>query len=170
MQQSDCFELGYVTRPFGLNGELEVYLDTDDPTPYEGVEVVFLQKQEGLVPFFVKHLVAHRKNHILGLEDVISREQAEALQGVKLFLPITLLPELPEGEFYWHELVGCQLFNEGALVGTVKGIVDIPGNELVEVDASGREILLPMSANFLEKFSREEKKIFMKLPEGLLEL
>jgi 16S rRNA processing protein RimM len=85
-------------------------------------------------------------------------------------LPVTLLPKLPEDEFYWHELVGCELFNEDALVGTVKGIVDIPGNELVEVDAAGRELLIPMSNNFLQKFSRAEKKIFMQLPEGLLEL
>ena len=56
------------------------------------------------------------------------------------------------------------------LIGTIINIIDHPGNTLIEVDADGTEVLIPLNDNTFEHINKSKKQISINLPEGLLDL
>ncbi|MFN7400654.1 MAG: ribosome maturation factor RimM [Sandaracinobacter sp.] len=78
--------------------------------------------------------------------EVTNRTAAEALRGTVLTVPRGSLPELPAGEFYWHDLLDLPVVDEaGAALGRVVGVENFGASDLVEVElAGGRRVLLPL--------------------------
>jgi 16S rRNA processing protein RimM len=70
---------------------------------------------------------------IVRLEGCGSREDAEALRGAELSVPAEEAPPLGEGEFWAHELVGCEVVDRGRPLGVVRRMVALPSCEALEV-------------------------------------
>ncbi len=171
MKKQDYYELGKILRTHGLKGEVSIFLDVDNPEEYEGLDSVFVEIEAQFVPFLIEKLSLKAPNLMLKFEDIHTIEQAKELVGCKLFLPVEILPELPDDEYYLHELIDCQIIDEKyGNLGTVKEIYDLPGQDLLAFEYQHKEILVPIKDEIIIKFERTEKRIKTKLPEGLLEV
>jgi 16S rRNA processing protein RimM len=80
---------------------------------------------------------------VIRLEGVEDRDAAEALRGTALELPVERLPEPEEDAFYVFDLVGCEARCEGRQVGVVREVLERPANDVLVLDADGRELLVP---------------------------
>lgn len=170
MQRQDCFELGKFGKTHGLQGEVILHLDVDDPSYYETLDALFLEQQGTLVPFFVERLTRNGSQLRLKLEEVNDVGTARTLAGQTALLPLSALPPLDEGEVFLHDMVGFTLYEmEQGEIGTITGVYDLPQNPLLVVDYNGREVLLPLQDDFLEEINPQKKQVRMQLPEGLLD-
>lgn len=172
MRKEDCFYLGKIAKKFSFKGEVLIYLDTDEPELYENLESVFVECDKHLVPFFIENASLH-KNDLLRVrfEDVDTEEQADALIGNSLYLPLNMLPKLSGNKFYFHEVIGFEIEDKRlGIVGKIVSINDTTAQPLFEVINGINEILIPMIDHFIVKVDRENKKIVMDLPEGLVEM
>ena len=81
------------------------------------------------------------------------------------------LVELDEGEYYYHQIVGCQVFDEeGALLGTVKEILAPGANDVwVARTADGKELLIPYIDDVVKQVDVEAKRIVIRPLEGLFD-
>jgi 16S rRNA processing protein RimM len=77
---------------------------------------------------------------ILRLAGCRSREDAEALRGQELLVPLAEAPPLDEGEFWAHELVGCLVVDGEREIGVVARMVALPSCEALEVG----DLLIPL--------------------------
>jgi len=167
------YYVGKIVRPYGRKGEVLVKLDTDEPELYEGLESVFLEIKGQPVPFFVNDSRLHKSLLLrMDLEDVNSIEDAEALVGRKLFLPLSTLPELTGNKFYYHEILGFEAVDdEHGSLGVIKAVNDMAAQPyFIILHPTGKEILVPIHDDFLVKVDREAKKIRLRTPEGLVKL
>ena len=171
MKPSQCFQLGVVAKPHGLKGELYITLDTDYPDDYAELESVFLLQDEKLVPFFVEYIQIKHNQALLKFEDVESKDEAVALKGLGVFLPLNFLPELKDDQFYFHEIIDYTVVDEqkGEL-GHVKEVFEAGHQDLIGMEYEGKEVLIPINDDIIVKVDRKEKKLQVNLPEGLLEL
>ena len=133
-------------------------------------ESVFLLKQGKLVPFFIETIQINSNKALVKFEEVDAIEDASELVKCEVYLPLTYLPELKEGEYYFHDLVGCEVFENDVLLGTVKEVIDLNGNELLNVIHNGKEVLIPIKDEILLKVSINKKRLDVELPDGLLDL
>ncbi len=172
MTVDDCYQLGYVIKPHGLKGEVQVFLDVDSPGEYETLESVFVQKGQQLVPFFIESIAIGTGKAIVAFEEVESIEAAAELKGCSLFLPLDNLPDLGSNDFYYHELVGFNLKSTaGEDIGEVKDVLEAGGQDLLAVmHSSNKEILVPLTDELISSLNKEEKKLVMEIPEGLLDV
>jgi len=77
--------------------------------------------------------------------EIADRNAAEALRGTLLAVPRSSLPPLPEGEFYWHDLIGLPVEADGALVGTVVSVDNFGASDIIEIEkAGGARIMVPL--------------------------
>ena len=78
--------------------------------------------------------------------EVTDRSAAEALRGTVLTVPRESLPALPEGEYYWHDLVGLPVRDEnGRAVGAVHGVENYGASDILEIACDGgRRVLVPL--------------------------
>lgn len=172
MTKEECFFLGKVVSKFSFRGEVLIKLDTDDPESYLEMESVFVEYGNNLVPFFVERCSLQKSNLLrVKFEDVNSEEDADDLLKCNLYLPLELLPELDDDQFYFHEIIGFTIedVNYGT-VGILTGINDTTSQALFEIDNDGKQVLIPMNDEFLHKIDKENKTIVVKTPEGLIEL
>ncbi len=80
----------------------------------------------------------HGKNVIVRLEGIDSREQAEVLVGYQVAVERQQLPKLPQGEYYWSDLIGLEVANtEGRVLGTVKRLFETGANDVLVVAGQG---------------------------------
>lgn len=172
MRKEDCFYLGKIAKKFSFKGEVLVYLDTDEPELYENLESVFVEYNKHLVPFFIESSSLHKNDFLrVHFEDINSETDAENLLGSDLYLPLNMLPKLSGNKFYFHEVIGFQVEDKRlGNVGEIQSINDTTAQPLFEVTKDGVEILIPMIDHFLVKVDRENKKVIMDLPEGLIEM
>ncbi|MBC6401040.1 MAG: 16S rRNA processing protein RimM [Ekhidna sp.] len=170
MRQDNCYRLGKVIKTHGLKGEVSILLEVDYPDEYQNLESVFLQQNGKLVPFFIESIQTNSNKAITKFEEVDSVEAAAGLVKSEIYLPISLLPKLPEGKYYFHDLGGCEVFENNRKIGSVKEVIGLNGNEFLNVDHDGKEVLIPIKDEILTKVLVKEKRLEVALPEGLLEL
>src|SRR5213078_3589460 len=102
---------------------------------------------------------------------VETMNDAEALAGRELRVPIDRLSPLPAGTFYRHDLIGCRVETaSGEAVGVVQDVEGtVTGSRLV-VRGEWGEILIPLVSEICRVIDPAAKRIVVVPPEGLLEL
>jgi 16S rRNA processing protein RimM len=172
MRVDQCFYLGKIAKKFSFKGEVLVYLDTDEPGLYENMESVFVEIGKNLVPFFIESAVLHKNDFLrVRFEDVTTEAEADELLNKKLYLPLDQLPKLEGDQFYFHEVIGFEIEDKRfGIVGKIVSVNESSAQTLFEVMNGDTEILIPMIDQFLVKIDRENKKVLMDLPEGLIEM
>ena len=96
----------------------------------------------------------HNHEIIVKLKGVDDREAAQILANVEIGVDLSVFPELEEGDYYWHDLIGCTVVNlEGYTMGTVTEMMETGSNDVLVVkantkDAFGKqERLIPFCMN-----------------------
>jgi 16S rRNA processing protein RimM len=172
MRKEDCFYLGKIAKKFSFKGEVLIYLDTDEPELYENMESVFVEFNKNLVPFFIENSSLHKNDFLrVQFEDVDTEEEADSILNCDVYLPLSMLPKLEGNKFYFHEVIGFEIEDKRlGVFGKIVSINDTTAQPLFEVLNGEVEMLIPMVDHFLVKIDRENKKVVMDLPEGLVEM
>jgi len=171
MAKTEYFELGTNSKPHGLKGAVHVYLDVDDPYEYEELDAVFVQRGNEMVPYFIADLQIRDNLNLMSLEGIDSVDMARELVGLKLFLPIAMLPKLRDDQFYYHEIIDYQVEDEvlGTL-GTVKEVYSTGAQDVVIMIYKGHEVLIPLLDEIIPKVDKHAKVVHSRLPDGLLDV
>ncbi len=172
MQKENCFYLGKIVRKYSFKGELLIKLDTDEPELFTEMESVFVEQRKNLIPFFITESSLHKSELLrVRFEDVKNEEEANALIGAHLYLPLEFLPKLKGNIFYFHEIIGFTAIDESfGKIGEITGVNDTTSQALFEIDRNGKQILIPMIDHFIKNVNRENKTILLNVPDGLIEM
>lgn len=172
MLKEDCFFLGTIVGKYSFKGEVLIKLETDSPKSYLDLEAVLVNNPQGLVPFFIDSAQLHKTTLLrVKFEGVSNETEVDKLIKKKVFLPLDQLPKLEGNRFYYHEIkdfVAIDQFEKK--IGVIKSVNDSGPQALFMIDNNGTEILIPVHDNFITKLNREEKRIYLNLPDGLLEI
>jgi len=172
MEKEQCFTLGYVSKLQGYKGKLILRLDVDFPENYKNLELVYLEKNSKLIPFFVDTIDILPKGYArVKFEDIDREEDAIALVKSELYIPLEHLPKLNDNQFYYHEIIGFRVEDEFlGDIGSVIEAIDFPGNPQLSVKYREQEIIVPISDPFYRGIDKKKKILYVSLPEGLVDV
>ena len=158
--------VGKITKAHGLRGEVVVLVISDNPDRFAPGASVFLEDGREL------QISAARPNGgrlLVTFEGVGERTQAEQLRGAMLVVPLSMLPPLPEGEFWPHQLIGCDVVTEtGRSLGAVADVIGNPANDLwAAVDEAGTETLIPAIREVVISVDVVDRRIEVREIPGL---
>lgn len=146
-------------------------LDVDEPAAYGELDSFFILIKGALVPFFVEEMRLQGDKAVVKLEDVDSQESAQALVGSEVYLPLNNLPELEEGQFYYHDIIGYQIVDAAAgELGEVTNVYNFPSQDLIAMNYLGKEVLIPIIDEIVLKADHGKKQLMVNLPEGLMDV
>jgi len=169
--KDQLFELGKVVRIRGVKGEVEIFLDSDNPAQYKKLESLLLELKGELVPFFISGIRIHNRFAWVKFTGTDSVDDALLLVHAKAYLPLEQLPPLPQKQYYFHEIIGAKVIDKSAgLLGEISQIYDLSPQPLAEVKTSGKDILFPLLTVFIENFEKDTRTLFVDLPEGLIDI
>lgn len=170
MDPDDWVVLATVDRTRGLRGELVVSSLSGGPETFLDRSVSLRRGGAIVREARVEEAWLQGNRVILKLEGVDSIEDAERLRGVELCVRHKDRLPLEQGEYYLSDLVGCELFDSGKLVGSVTGWQESPGAVLLTVEHDSGESLVPFVKAICTEVDLPNRRINANLPEGLLDL
>ena len=129
----DLILVARVAGAFGVKGEVRLTAFTADPLALLGYRD--LKRQDGSTGLTLLSGRAAKGGVIGRAREVATREEAEALRGLQLFIPRASLPQTEdEDEFYVTDLIGLSVVTaEGEPLGTVKAVQDFGAGDLLEI-------------------------------------
>jgi 16S rRNA processing protein RimM len=164
--------VGRIARPHGHRGEVIVNPDTDFPeTRFAAGATVWMARDGRPTPIVIRASRLHQGRPVLALEGVASMDEAATLHGVELRVPKRELRPLPEGTYYRHDLVGCEVVTTaGDVIGPVRAIEGEQGRLRLVIGEGRGEILVPLAEPICVRIDMEARRIVVDPPEGLLEI
>jgi 16S rRNA processing protein RimM len=151
-------EAGRVGRPHGLDGSFHVTRPRSRLLMV-GTGVTVAGRRAAIV-----RRAGTEQNPIVRLEGMDSRPAAEELRGLPLIVEADDAPALAEGEWWGHELEGCEVFDGERPLGTVSRLVGLPSCEALEVRRSkGETVLVPMVKDAIRRIEVSERRIEVNL-------
>ena len=158
--------VGKITKAHGLHGEVVVLVISDNPDRFDPGTSVFLEDGREL------RIGSSRPNGgrlLVTFEGVTDRNAADLLRGSQLVVPLSMLPELPEGDYWPHQLIGCEVVTEtGRSLGTVADVIGNPANDLwAAVDDAGTETLIPAIREVVISVDVADQRIEVREIPGL---
>ena len=161
--------VGRIGRPHGVKGAATIEVRTDEPDKRFAVGARLLT-DSGL-DLTVASATWHSGRLLVTFEGYEDRTAVEQLRNalVSVDRPADERPEDPE-EFYDSDLEGCEVVVDGAVIGVVREVSHLPGQDLLVVATlDEREVLIPLVSAFVPQIDVSAKRIIITPPEGLLE-
>lgn len=188
-------QVARVIRPRGNKGEVVAELLTDFPSRFSNLKELFLRKEPGEPLAIALQNFWLDRNHpgmgVFHFAGCTTISDAEKWRGFDVLLPFEERVALPTGQYFVTDLVGCTIFTvevqknklsspacgmEEAprVVGTVRDVFfpgeSVAGTPLLQVETSSGELLVPLAQDICTSIDVAERRIEVRLPEGLDEL
>jgi len=163
--------VGRIVKPHGNRGQVLVASETDfAETRFATGNTLWTRRAGQLVTVVVTECRFHDGRPIIGLDGVASINDAETFRGCELRVPEEALTTLADGQFWYHELIGCTVVTAaGQVVGPVIRI-DESATALLVVSGASGEILVPMVDGICRRFDMAGRTIEIEPIAGLLDI
>jgi 16S rRNA processing protein RimM len=165
MTSDNLILVARVAGAFGVKGEVRLTSFTADPLALLAYRE--LRREDGAPGLTLTSGRAHKGGVVARATEIETREQAEALRGLRLYLPREALPEPEPDEFYLVDLIGCSVVTpDGESLGRVRNVQDFGAGDLVEIQpAEGASWWLPFTRESVPEVSLADRRIVAVRPD-----
>lgn len=170
---NEWFTVGKIVNTHGIDGEVRVISETDFPeerfSENEKLYVGFdLNTQPEIV--FVESHRKHKQFDLVRFKHFNNINDVKRFKGTNIYIRKDQLHELDEGAFYYHEIMGCDVYTEeGAHLGKIKEVLSPGANDVWVVKTKGKDLLLPYIEPVVKKVDINNKKVIVHLLDGLMD-
>ena len=159
--------VGAIAGAFGVRGEARIKSFCVDPEAI--ADYGKLTTEDGARSFTLSLGRPVKGGLTARLSGVTTREEAEALKGVRLYAPRDRLPALPDDEFYHTDLIGLTVADAGGReIGRVTAVHDHGAGDMLEVKGPGLDILIPFTHAAVPTVDLTARRIVVDPPDGVL--
>ena len=151
-----------VLVPYGVNGWVKVYSFTEKLESFLQYKKLFLSKdQKNWIEIKVIEIKLHGKTIVANFLEIANRTQAENYKGYLIGVPKNLLPRLKEEQYYWSDLIGCEVLNvQNVSFGLVDTFIETGANDVIVVKGD-KERLIPYTTKAVLKVDTINRKIMV---------
>jgi 16S rRNA processing protein RimM len=165
----DLIPIGVFTKPHGIKGELKVKLYNPHSSSLFPEQEIWLKedgcwKNSAITVFRGEGIQSRVK-----IDSSSTRNDAEKLRGVEIYIQRIKFPQLAEEDFYLVDLIGFTAIDDkGKIIGEIIDIMENPANDIFIIKDGDIEHLIPNVDEFVQLFDFENKRVTFNVIEGLL--
>lgn len=173
----DLVELGWVAGAHGIKGWIKIQPFSSDSEALGATKRWWLADSSANSPLAARKKVQrppfaveldwvrpHGATWLASVKGIADREQAEALKGRAVLVSRRLFPALPDDEFYWIDLVGCEVttdeLGEPARLGIVDSVQDNPAHPILVV----RQQVASSDGDWVDRLDDKGKAVYSLIP------
>ena len=156
---------------FGFAGELVMRHHFGKKTALKGLATLFIEKQKDeLLPYFIESIRVKSDDEVfVKIEGIDSKETARMLVQKQVWLT--------EEDFQKYaskstpvSLLGFHIINENEDLGEILEVIEQPHQLLCRIEWEGKEALIPVHQETLQKIDKKNRRVLVQLPNGLLDV
>lgn len=167
---SEYFEIGVITGTHGIKGTFKVFPTTQDPKRFELLKEVIVEHKDKHEIFKISKVAYHKNLVLLTVKEIDDINVAELYKRDRILIPEELALPLLEDEYYAKDILGMNVITtDGEELGAVYDIYETGANDVYSVkkDENSKEILIPAIKQCIIEVNKADKKMVVKLLEGL---
>lgn len=166
----EYIEIGQIATTSGLDGRLKINAFTDDIRRFDKLKTIYIDKKGNLEAHNILSVRYNKNQVILKLDNIDSIEEAEKLRGYYIKIDKKDAVKLPKNAYFIADLLNSDVYTEqNEHLGKIIDIFPTGSNDVYVVkDELGKQILLPATEEVIKNINIKEKKIIVKLIEGLI--
>ncbi|GGA92242.1 ribosome maturation factor RimM [Ornithinibacillus halotolerans] len=166
------FTVGKIINTHGIRGEVKVLRISDFDDRFEKGNTLYLVTDNKIVKELTidGHRI-HKGFDLVRFEGLDNINDVEHFKGSLLKISESQLTELEENEFYYHEIIGCEVMtSDGEVIGKIKEILSPGANDVWVVQRpKGKDLLIPYIADVVTEVDVKQKQVVIVPMEGLLD-
>ena len=173
----DLFQVGVITAPHGVRGEVKVFPTTDDNARFKNLKTVLLDQGRGIRELEIEGVKFFKNMVILKFKGIDDRNDVERMRQAKLLVTRENAVELGKDEYFIADLIGLRAIDEeGEAFGTISDVIQTGANDVYVVTTKqGEEVMIPAIKDCILEVSVEEQDgqagyVRIHLLPGLLDL
>ena len=141
----DLFQVGVITAPHGVRGEVKVFPTTDDNARFKNLKTVLLDQGRGTRELEIEGVKFFKNMVILKFKGIDDRNDVERMRQAKLLVTRENAVELGKDEYFIADLIGIQVVSdEGEELGTISDVLQTGANDVYVVSKDGaKDLLIP---------------------------
>jgi len=165
-KKMEKIRIGQVTGAVGLKGEIKVYSYLENMKLFQSLERILIDRHE----VKIENVRYKGKIVILKVENISDRNTAESQKGKDVHIWEDQTEKLPEGTYYVRDILGFSVFDtEGNQLGILRDVTGSGAQDILNIiDEEEKIIMIPAVPEFLISADMEEKKIIVRLIEGMI--
>jgi len=168
---SQYFKIGKLAASFGLKGELVLQHNLGNKTALNGLETIFIEQgNDNFMPYFISSTnIKNDKEIFVKLEGVETMETARKLTPKEVWITEEDFKKFA-AKAAPISMLGFHLINEEQDLGEIIEVIEQPHQILCAILLEGKEALIPIHEESLDKIDQKNRKIYVTLPDGLLDV
>jgi 16S rRNA processing protein RimM len=166
----EYLKIGQISNAHGIKGEVKVYPLTDDVKRFSKLAFVFLNEKDIYRKVEVESVKYLKQFVVLKLNGIEDMNQALKYKNVYIYVDRENAVKLPKGSYFISDLIGLDVSsNEGNYLGKIIDVFSTGSNDVYEVKSElGKSILLPAIKEVILQIDIENRRMLVKLLEGLI--
>lgn len=158
---NEYIRIGRVQRPHGIRGAIKLEMLTENPSRYDGLERVFIERQGAYVAHAVIESAVRNDCAYLSLEGVGDRDAAEAFRDAFVCIPRDEVT-LPDGHWFVDDLIGCAVSDtDGKPLGVLTDVLQYGAADVYVIAGGPRGLMVPALKKLLHEVATDEKRIVL---------
>lgn len=159
--------VGRLRRSHGVIGEMLMDVLTDFPERLRVGKVIYVGDAHEAM--HISGIRGHDREMIIHLKGISNPEETARFRNALVFVKASDLPELPEGEYYHHQLIGLSVVDEAqSILGRLDSILETGANDVYVVKTpEGKELLLPAVEDVILEVDLAKRQMTVRPPEWL---
>ena len=168
---SQYFKIGKLAASYGLKGDLVLQHSLGKKTSLKSLEIIFLEQgNDNFMPYFISSTTIKSDTEIfIKLEGIDSKEVARKLTPKEVWLTEEDFKKFA-AKSSPIAMLGFNLVNDGENLGEILEVIEQPHQILCSILLNGKEALIPIHQDSLEKIDQKNRQVFVTLPAGLLDI
>lgn len=162
--------IGKIVGIHGVKGNTRLRSYAESLSVFKSGSSILIRDLDGRENHYeINWVKPHTGTPLLSLKGITNRDQAKALIGGELFIPQSELPELDEDTYYWHDLIGLEVYTQAEeYLGRIESIIETGSNDVYVVKKDDEEVLIPALESVVLEIDLQRKRMRIDLPEGLV--
>ncbi len=160
--------VGAIMGAFGVKGEVRLKSFCADPAAIGDYSPLY--SEDGKQSFEIKVTGPIKGGFAARIKNIRYKDQADALRGTALYADRSVLPSLPDDEFYHADLIGLEVYDTGGeRLGKVTAVHDHGAGDLLEISGKGLKTpaLLPFTKEAVPTVDLQAGRIIADPPAGV---
>ncbi len=168
---NEYFKIGKLAATFGVNGQMVLQHNLGKKTSLKGLETIFIEESNNsFLPYFITSAkIKNEKEIFISLEGIQSKEAARLLIKKEVWLTENDFKKFASASAP-ISFLGFMIIDKNEELGEVLEVIEQPHQVLCRIMIGGKEVLIPVHENSLEKVDKKNRRLYVNLPDGLLDI
>ena len=165
--KEDYLVMGQLVGSFGIKGWIKVKVFTEVVETLQNYEEWFISSDEkNWSTFSIESIKINQNRMMVKFEGINDRTAADGYQRYWVGVLKKSLPNLTDNEFYWNDLIGCEVYNtDGFLFGRLTGFIETGANDVFVVEGEKKR-LIPYTKMTVKKIELKQQQIIVDWDES----